>query len=296
MEQQFPTYLNITAEGAQINPQIFDNDEQAMAMFFSWRSNDTILQTRVIGSEVIKYYFNKANGEKEWHEEPAWMIRFGPLIGHIPLSESKISNSERMSRYYMRFLAAMPDRFNPGTGERPLLLFSRRRALEAMQKANLSKLNPGVTWTGVVTERFPRGYIIDVGGFHMWLPLSLVDYQVVQPKTLALGEMIEVKITENRNKKLMVVSRKDAQENPFDHHQEKYVQGSRAIGQVRVLQGLIGYAVLDDGISVRFRRGIERHILRTGTYVTLRLLRKITEEKVFEGIVEDIVSQPEIYA
>lgn len=287
-------YLNITAEGARINPQTFDGDEHAVLMFWSWRSNNTIVQAIVTGRERIKYYYNKANGEQEWHEEEALMIRFGPLIGHVPLSESGLTNASKFSRYNNLYIAVMPDRFNPGSnrGDRPLLLFSRRRALEAMQKANLEKLKPNTTWTGVISFQFPRGYVVNVGGFRTWLPLSLVDFNVVNPRELEIGEMVEVKITENKQGKLIVVSRKDATENPYDLHKEKYVNGSTVIAQVRVVQGTNGYAALHDGVGIRFRRGGEREIFRLGTWISLRITGRNEEEKTLTGIVEDVIRKP----
>ncbi|SFU96048.1 hypothetical protein [Alicyclobacillus macrosporangiidus] len=287
-----PVYLNITAEGARINPQQFDSDEHALMMFMSWRSNDTVVQALVTGSERIKYYFNKQDNQQEWREEEALMIRFGPLIGHIPLSESGIANARQFPRYYNRLIAVMPDRFNPGTGERPLLLFSRRRAREAMQNANLPKMSPGTNWTGVIARRLPRGYIVDVGGFSTWLPLSLVDFGVVQPRELGIGEMVTVKIMPERSGKTIVVSRKDAMDNPYDLHKGKYINGSHVVGQVRVVRGSNGYAVLHDGVSVRFRRGGEREMFRTGTWVSLRITGRNEEEKVLLGTVEGVIAQP----
>jgi hypothetical protein len=287
-----PVYLNITAEGARINPQNFDGDEHALMMFMSWRSNDTVVQALVTGSERIKYYLNKAGGEQEWREEEALMIRFGPLIGHVPLSESGFLNPNQFSRYYNRLIAVMPDRFNPGTGDRPLLLFSRQRAREAMQNANLPKMTPGTNWTGVIARRLPRGYIVDVGGFSTWLPLSLVDFGVVQPREMEIGEMVTVKITDQRSGRTIVVSRKDAMDNPYDLHKGKYANGGNVVGQVRVVRGFNGYAVLHDGVSVRFRRGGEREMLRTGTWVSLRITGRSDEEKVLLGTIQDVLPQP----
>ncbi len=286
-----PVYLNITAEGARINPQQFDSDEHALMMFMSWRSNDTVVQALVTGSERIKYYLNKADGQ-EWHEEESLMIRFGPLIGHVPLSESGLPSADRFTRYYNRYIAVMPDRFNPGTGERPILLFSRQRAQEAMQNANVSKITPGTTWTGVIYRRLPRGYMVNVGGFPTWLPLSLVDFNVVKPRELQIGEMVTVKVTDQRSGNTIVVSRKDAMENPYDLHKGKYVRGGNVLAQVRVLRGPNGYAVLHDGVNVRFRRGGEREMLRTGTWVNLRITGHNDEEKVLIGTVLDVVPEP----
>lgn len=294
-ETQNLVYVNITSEGARLNPQTLDSEDHALAMFLMWRSNDTTMQAKVVGIETVKHYFNTAEGQK-WEEEESLVIQFGPLLGYVPLSESAVRNRRQMQRYVGRYIAVIPDRFNPHSDGKSLLLFSRKRALELMQGANQDKITVGATWTGVIMMRTAQGYIVNIGGFRAWLPLSLVSYSLVKPNELQIGEMVEVKITERVRRiegriRTIVVSRRDATPNPYDQHASKYSRGGEYLAEVRVLNGRVGYATLPDGVTVRFNFGQERDALRSGTPVLVRINRANTEEKLFEGAIISVISQ-----
>lgn len=286
-------HVNITAEGARLNPQILDDQDHAIAMFLVWRSNDTVMQTRVITTDAkVKYYVNTANGQ-EWKEEPALTIQYGSMFGYVPLSESEFRNLRQMDRYFNRYVSVVPDRFIPNSDGEPVLLFSRRRALEIMQGANLNKIVPDTTWTAVVTARTASGYTVNIGGYRAWLPLSLVDHHVVDPYTLQLDDMIQVKITEHvttGNSRRLIVSKKDATQSPFDVGHEKYRLNARYAAEIIKFRGRFGYAALPEGIMVRVQQSHdERNVMRPGAQVRVRLKQRNVEDKMFIGEVEDII-------
>ncbi|MCF8567413.1 hypothetical protein LLE49_22080 [Alicyclobacillus tolerans] len=288
-----PVYVNITSEGARLNPQILDNHEHAIAMFLVWRSNDTVMQTKVATTDTtVKYYVNTSNGQ-EWKEEAALTVQYGSMFGYVPLSESGFRNLRQMERYFNRYVSVVPDRYVPNSAGESVLLFSRRRALEIMQGANLNKIVPGTTWTAVITARTAVGYTVNIGGYRAWLPLSLVDHHVVEPYSLQLDEMIQVKITENvtqSNSRRLIVSKKDAMQSPFDLGHEKYRLNARYAAEILKFHGRFGYAALPEGILVRVQQSSdERGAMRTGTPVKVRLKRRSMEDKMFIGEVEDIL-------
>ena len=286
-------YVNITSEGARVNPQILDDHDHAIAMFLAWRSNDTVMQTRVITTDAkVKYYVNTASGQ-EWREEPALTIQYGALFGYVPLSESGFGNLRQMDRYFNRYVAVVPERFIPNSDGESVLLFSRRRALEIMQGANLNKIVPNAIWTAVITARTAFGYSVNIGGYRAWLPLSLVDHNVVEPYTLQLDDMIQVKITEHLtrgNSRRLIVSKKDATQSPFDLGHEKYRLNARYAAEIIKFRGRFGYAALPEGILVRVHQSHdERNVIRPGAHVRVRLKQRNVEDKMFIGEVEDII-------
>lgn len=292
-ENQNAVYVNITSEGARLNPQILDDHEHAIAMFLVWRSNETVMQSKVVTTDAtVKYYVNTASGQ-EWKEEPALTIEYGSLFGYVPLSESGFRNIRQMERYFNRYVAVVPDRYVPNSDGESVLLFSRRRALDIMQGANLNKIVPGTTWTAVVTARTPVGYTVNIGGYRAWLPLSLVDHHVVEPYTMQLDEMVQVKVTENvtnGNSRRLIVSKKDATQSPFDIGHEKYRLNARYAAEILKFRGRFGYAALPEGILVRVQQSSDaRGAMRTGTPVKVRLKRRSVEDKMFIGEVEDIL-------
>lgn len=290
-------YVNITSEGARINPQALDSDEHALSMFMHWRSNDTTMQAEVVGSERVKYYHNTAQGQ-QWKEEDALVIRFGPLMGYVPFSESGLRNNNQFVRYMGRYIAVIPDRFNPNSDGKSLLLFSRQRAIELMQGANLTQIQVGQTWTGVITMATAGGYIVNIGGYRAWLPLSLVSYSLSKTNQLHPGELVEVKITDRikrENGRLrIVVSRRDAVPNPYDVHAGKYSTGGSYLAEMITLNGRAGYAAFSDGVTVRVQSGrTERDALRPGTRVLVRIRRAVPSEKLLEGVLTSVISQPQ---
>ena len=289
-------YVNITSEGARVNPQILDSEEHALSMFMLWRSNDTTMQAEVVGIERVKYYLNTSDGQ-QWKEENALVVEFGPLLGYVPLSETGLRNERQMFRYIGRYIAVIPDRYNPNSDGKALLLFSRQRAIELMQGANLNQLQVGETWTGVVTMRTAGGYMVNVAGYRAWLPMSLVSYSLSKATDLEIGEMIQVKITDRVKRQegtlRLVVSRRDAVPNPFDIHGNKYAAGGSYLAQMVTLSGRSGYATLNDGVQIRVVPGrTERDALRPGTRVLVRIRRVNAQEKVLEGTIAQVISQP----
>lgn len=286
-------YVNITSEGAPLNPQTLDDERHATNQFLMWASNDTVMQLQVISTnDRVKYYLNTANGQ-EWKEEPAIAVQFGPFFGKIPWSESGFRTERLAERFFGRLIAAVPDRFLPNVDGENILLFSRQRALEIMRNANVSKAVAGAVWTGVITRRSPYGYMVDVAGVQAWMPLTYVDYGLTKPYTLEIGEMIEVKITGNLTGgriKRMVVSRRDAQPNPYDLFHQKYSTGVSYPAEVFMVTGRSGMAALPDGVKVQIRqRDDTRSTIRTGSKVKVRLRRKMDKEKMFTGEVERIL-------
>lgn len=277
-------YINITAEGALLGKETLQTEEEAQNAYFQFRSNNTIVQARVVGYETIRHYHKTAEGQ-QWHEEPALIVAFGQLLGHIPLSESGMRHTASWPRIVGQYLACMPDRFHTAEG-RTLYLFSRGRALEAMQKANLDKVRPGVTWTGVIRRRNNYGYLVDVGGFEAFLPLSHVSYDVNAPHVLQRGDMIDVKILqqdEGRKRTRLIVSRREAQANPYDVRKHQYTAGSIWSGTVRGMRGNVLYAYLHDGVLCRSVVAAERTVFRMGDKVLIRVHRCDDDQKLIVG-------------
>lgn len=295
-EKQNPVYVNITSEGARLNPQTLDSDDHALAMFLMWKSNDTVFQARVIGYETIKHYYNGTEGQI-WKEEEALVVQFGPSVGFVPISESGgLNNVRQFTRYVGRYISVIPDRFNPNVEGKPLMLFSRSRALQLMKGANEAKIRPGTPWTAVVISRTPVGYIVNIGGFRAWLPLSLVSHTVAKPNEFALGDMFEVQITEStrqvRGSRLLVVSKRDATPHPYDIYALQYRINGVYLAEIKSVLGRSGYAVLPTGVTVRVQARDDRDVLRTGTRVLVQIHRTNAKEKVFEGIVSDVLHMP----
>lgn len=289
-------YVNITSEGAKINPQVLDHEDHALAMFLMWKSNDTVVQAQVTGFEKVKHYYNGSEGQI-WKEEDALVIQFGPSIGFVPVSEAGgLNNVRQFSRYVGRYIAVIPDRFNPNVEGKPLLLFSRSRALQLMQGANEEKIRPGSSWTAVVSNRTPAGYIVNIGGFRAWLPLSLVSHTVAKPNEFALGDTFEVKIMESSRRvggsRLLVVSKRDASPHPYDLHASQYRQNGVYLAEIKTISGRLGYASLPTGVTVRVQARGEREVLRTGSQVLVQVRRDNPKDKVLEGIVTDVLHIP----
>ncbi|EPZ47890.1 MULTISPECIES: S1 RNA-binding domain protein [Alicyclobacillus] len=286
-------YVNITSEGAQLNPQTLDDERHATNMFLMWASNDTVMQLQVMSTnDKVKYYVNTANGQ-EWKEENAITVKYGPVFGKIPWSEAGFANERQAERYFNRFISAVPHHFIPNVDGESVFVFSRQRALEIMRNANVSKVVAGATWTAVIKRRNDYGYIVDVSGNDMWLPISLVDHKVSKPYELEIGEMIEIKITSNTTEgriRRVIVSRRDAKPNPYDLYHQKYSTGVSYPAEVSSVSGRTGMAVLPGGVMVRIRqREDTRGTLRTGSHVKVRLNRKSEKDKMFIGDVERIL-------
>lgn len=281
-------YVNITAEGALLNPQNIESEDQAYVSFLQFRGNNTVSQTKVIGIERVKYYLNQ-EGRQEFKEEWAAVVEFGPVFGYVPLPFSGESDREALTSLIDHRIAVVPLTMNPNAGQM-LLIFDRVRALEIMQSANLDKLKPEIEWTGVVTGVSRKGYLMDLSGFRAWLPNGLVEHGVHQPMSLKRGDMFPVKVLRRTEKNRLVVSRRDAIPHPFDRYKDRYHKNGQYLAEIKTL-GLYGvYAVLgDSGVSVQLRRGEERGVLDVGTKVLIRLTGKVEAEKLFEGKIEEVI-------
>ena len=281
-------YLNITAEGAKINPQTIESDEYADYAFRALRGNNSVIQARVMGVGRVHYYLNEKTGQN-FKDEQSIAIDFGETYGYVPLSYSGVPNKDGLERLRGRFISVVPLVANPNVNGERIFIFDRVKALETMKNANVDKIKPDVEWTAVVSRASRLGYFVNIGGFNAWLPNRLVSYDTHEPMTLGLGEMFPVKVLRRVNNRL-IVSKRDAEPHPFDKAKNKYRTGFTYIAEIKNVRVNDAFGVLDEtGIPVRLKKGEGRVLLHDGSKVVIRLTGKNDEEKLFEGRIESAI-------
>lgn len=281
-------FLNISAEGAQLNPQIIEDRDQAFQTFMQFRLNRTVFQVKAVGIDVVRYYTNE-NDTREDKQEEAIVVEYGPLHGYIPLSESGYRGSAPFVSALGKYVSVVPERFVTIDG-RDTFIFSRSKAIDQMRRSNDDKLKKGINWTGVVRRSSQQGYLLNVGGFAAWMPNSMVDWTYVdgQDPKLQVGQTIEVNIRERQNRR-MIVSRRDTMINPFDDNRLKYSLRARYVAKIVTISGLNVYGRFQDGVTVLMRRNTGRDVLRVGASVLCRLTGVNDERKLFEASIERVV-------
>ncbi|MFD1676074.1 hypothetical protein [Alicyclobacillus fodiniaquatilis] len=281
-------YVNISAEGALLNPEKLEDREQCFATFFQFRTNRTVFQAKAVGIENISYHVNQ-NGEQLHKREDAIVVEYGPFHGYVPISESGYRAASAFVGVLDKYISLVPEHYVPVDG-REIFIFSRTKAVDLMKRANDGKLTNGTDWTAVVRRESEQGYLVNVGGFPAWLPNALVDWTIKDGKApkLNVGDTIDVKIRD-RNRRRMIVSRRDALGNPFDSNRQKYNPRGRYLAEIVSINALNVYGRFNDGTTVLMRRNAGRDVLRVGAQVLCRLTGVNDERKLFEGAIERIV-------
>lgn len=265
----------VLIEGYSEEKALQEEVNQSWAQIYGARQNNLILQSLITGIEV------KLN-------KPCAVVFVGDVRGYIPLEFSGEQDAHEL-----RKLVGEPVAFKIVEYDRDgdTFIASRQAALEHMENVTWKRLEQDAVITAVVRIVERKSLKVDIGGILLTIPVEEIGYGWFDDLRdyYEAGDHIKVKVTElNKESKIVVVSKKAMDKNPWPDCTKRYSKGSEYVGTVS--------GVAEYGIFIRLEAGVDALVkhprfekVQKGKKVLVRILNVDVKRERIYGVITKII-------
>lgn len=257
--------LNMLIEG--FNPEKLEREDKhydkAWKEIYGAYQNKTIIQAPIVAIEDL--------GTADDKKQTCAVVQIDAVRGFIPMEHFGVENKRQLRAMTGRNVAFKVLSYDR---ENDIFVGSRTQALEQMANITLNRIKEGDTIVAVASSVSPSLVRADIGGIEVKIPIEDVRYGWIDDLTeeVKVGDHFRVKVLEiNKEEKVVKVSAKATQENPYPDCLKRFKKGNEYVG---VVSGVREYGVfvnLENGVD-SLARHLKYENVQKGDRVLVRIL------------------------